>query len=87
MRKTAAERWVDEHPYGEQGTTEYWIEAMKRAYELGETRALAELDRLLSLEGPVPPMRWMDFPWWFQDLWVDQLAPYNRWSHQMAMPY
>ena len=38
-RKTAGEKWAETHRWGEPGSPDYWLEAMKRAYELGEVRA------------------------------------------------
>lgn len=80
-------KWEREHPYGEEGSVEYWIEALKRAAQLGETRAQAEIDRLLALPAGSPPMTTMDFPMWFMTLWNHQLASYNRHDHRLAMPY
>jgi hypothetical protein len=85
--RTPEQKWAQAHPYGEQGTVDYWVEALKRAYELGEPRAQGEIDRLLALTGPQSPIRWLDLPRWFQDMWTDQLAPYNRGTHRLAMPY
>ena len=73
--------------WGEPGSVDYWIEAMKRAYSLGEVRALGEIERLESLTGPQPPMSFTQFPDWFwgNSLWQDHLAPYC--GQRLAMPY
>lgn len=85
-KETADDRWAREHPYGEQGSVDYWIEVMNRAYELGETRAASERDKLVALTGPQPPMEWSSFPSWFGDLWISHLASWNR-DSRLAMPY
>jgi hypothetical protein len=72
-------------PWGEPGSVEYWIEAMKRAYELGEVRALAEIERLSALTGPQPPCSFTALPRWFGDLWMGHIAPFCGQRH--AMPY
>lgn len=67
---------------------DYWIEAMKRAAELGETRAQEQIDALLALSGPQPPRKFTDFPDWFWDLRTGHLAPYrNVRDFPRRMPY
>jgi hypothetical protein len=85
--ESAQEKWLREHPYGEPESVEYWIESMKRAYQLGEVRALPEMERLEALTGPQPPRPLHSFPGWFTDLWIGHLAAYNHDSSQYAMPY
>ena len=77
--RLAESEFVRMHPYGEAGSIDYWIEAMKRAYVLGEERAQGEIDRLLTIRGPRPPMSFTDFPSWFGVLWTE--------DHPQAMPY
>ncbi len=83
--KTAEQKWAETHQWGEPGSPDYWLEAMKRAYELGETRAQAEIDKLAALTGPQPPRSFTDFPDWFWDLWCSHIAPYC--GQRLAMPY
>lgn len=85
--ESADEKWAREHPYGEEGSIEYWIEVCNRMFQLGETRAAAERDKLLALPAGSPPMTSTDFPLWFMSLWTHQLAPYNVDDHRLAMPY
>jgi hypothetical protein len=74
--------------FGEPGSDEYWIEVMKRAFELGETRAQEEIDKLLAVTGPHPPRSFTSFPDWFIDIWISDLAPHNRKGlHHLRMPY
>jgi hypothetical protein len=84
-RETDEDKWIREHPFGEEGSVDYWTEVMKRAVSLGETRAQGELDKLAALTGPQPPREWLSFPDWFGALWINHLAPYSG-GHQ-AMPY
>jgi hypothetical protein len=75
-------------PYGEAGSPEYWIEAMKRAYQLGEARALPEISRLAAITGMHPPIDVFGNPWfpqWFFGLWISHIAPGCGGTH--AMPY
>jgi hypothetical protein len=85
--ESADKRWAREHPFGDEGSVDYWIEAMKRAVQLGENRAQGELDKLIALEGPQPPRPYYSFPDWFQTLWHQSLASYNRNDCRLAMPY
>lgn len=80
--------WARRHPWGEQGSVDYWIEVMHRAFELGEVRAKGEADRLLELQGPQPPLSVTDFPNWFWNLWFNHLSPRNNvGDHPHRMPY
>jgi hypothetical protein len=88
IKETEEDHWQREHPWGEHGSVDYWIEAMKRAAQMGETRAQGELDKLVELDGPQPPKYFTDFPDWFWKLWTDHLAPYQDASdHPSRMPY
>jgi hypothetical protein len=85
--ESAGKRWAREHPFGDEGSVDYWIEAMKRAVQLGEMRAQEELGKLIALEGPQPPRPYYSFPDWFQTLWTQSLASYNDGRCRLAMPY
>jgi hypothetical protein len=75
-------------PFGEPGSADYWIEAMKRAFELGEGRAQAQIDKLIAGGAMQPPRDEFSFPFWFQTIWIDALAPYNDVKlHHLRMPY
>jgi hypothetical protein len=72
----------------EPGSADYWIEAMKRAFELGESRAQPEIDKLISGGTVQPPRDEFSFPSWFTDIWIEALAPYNdEKMHHLRMPY
>jgi hypothetical protein len=77
-------------PYGEPGTTEYWIEVFKRACELGEMRAQQVIDELVAETGPHPPRSFTDGRWpgWFTGLWFEALHPACDIAlHHLRMPY
>jgi hypothetical protein len=75
-------------PFGEPGSADYWIEAMKRAFELGEIRAQPEIDKLVAGGALQPPRSILSFPSWFTDIWLNALAPYNDAGlHHLRMPY
>lgn len=86
MRNPFAKRPL---PYGEPGSIEYWTEALKRAYQLGEPRALAEIERLGQITGMHPPIDFIEVgrPW-FGNLWANHLAPFadKKFNH-LRMPY
>ena len=78
----------NDRPFGEPGTDDYWIEVMKRAYQLGEPRALDEIGRLETRTGMHPPMGALNdwFPEWFFYLWNNWLDPITG-DSKNRMPY
>lgn len=55
-------RHTEPLPFGEPGSADYWTEAMKRAFELGESRAQPEIDKLIAGGAVQPPRGAYSFP-------------------------
>lgn len=85
MRNPFAKRPL---PYGDPGSNEYWMEALKRAYQLGEERAKDAMEELAAETGPHPPKDFVYFPPWFWNLWTEHLSPIaERKFNHLRMPY